>query len=435
MILIIYSNINGLLGWEDFALKGAIKFQDYGFLIAISLLFFGLFQIRKQLPDYVTTLRKMPLYNAINVYWIYYVGLFIFSVLIQGSILWPVKMARVFFYGLIFYVICRELLPNPLAKFEKIINCLMVATIFFGLLYIAYNTLGWDIYPKGEHESFNLGYLVGEVKRNFSGFPMFAFYFIFLFTERLMTGKGSKLFNLSGLVILLLCLLFMLTRGTLILTVMMAGFLVVYRPLSLAMLTRLSVLAVLLLLALALVPYVAEGHYMAMMRRFDEFSNHGLASSSNFVFRINELERIIKNVMDFNPFFGFGFTVVWAFGYTSNLYHAGSADNGFSNLIGVTGFVGLAIFMVVISCWIIVNRKLQVLEGNDGYARVHFIFCIFMLGSFMNGASMSYMHTFALFIAYDLMAYAYRVHARQQSPKSTVATNCTVLSNKFMGQI
>ena len=39
MILLIYSNINGLLDWEDFALQGVIKFQDYGLLISLVLIF------------------------------------------------------------------------------------------------------------------------------------------------------------------------------------------------------------------------------------------------------------------------------------------------------------------------------------------------------------------------------------------------------------
>ncbi len=207
MILLIFSNLNGLLGWEDFALKGTIKFQDYGLVITIVILFLSAMRLHNPLPAYVTTLRKLPLYNAINVYWIYYIGLFLFSVFLQGSILWPVKMARFFFYGLIFYLIHQEILSDPLVKFEKIINCLMISTVLLGLLYIAYNLLGWNIYPKGEHETFNLGYLIHEVKRNFSGFPMFTYYFIFLFTDRLMLGKGRMLFNFAGLVILmLLCL-------------------------------------------------------------------------------------------------------------------------------------------------------------------------------------------------------------------------------------
>lgn len=428
MILIIYSNINGLLGWEDFALKGFIKFQDYGFLITVTMLFLSAFSLRKPEPEYLSALRNIPLLNAVNAYWLYYICLFVFSALIMGSIIWPIKMARVFFYGIIFYLIYKEMLLNPIITFEKIINCLLIATVIFGVLYITYNIFGLDIYPKGEQESFNLGYLVGDVKRNFSGFPMFTYYFIFLFTEKLMTGSGNKLLNLTGLSILLLCLLLMLTRGTLILTILMLGFLVAYRKLNKDILLRLFLLVILLLTGLILVPFLAEGHYLAMLRRFDEFSNYGLAGSANFVYRMQEFERIVGNVIDFDPFFGFGFTVVQAFGYSSGgLYHAGSADNGFSNLIGVTGFVGLTFFLVVIVCWILVNVKLQALK-SESYSRVHFVFIIFMLGSFLNGSSMSYMHAYVLFLTYDLMAYAYLTHGQREIYKLRPSTKASVFA-------
>ncbi|MFZ2333282.1 MAG: O-antigen ligase family protein [Sideroxyarcus sp.] len=406
MILITYSNVNGLLGWEDFAMQGFIKFQDYGLLATFTLLFLSVFSFRKRGVDYESKVRETPLYTAVNIYWAYYASLFVFSVFAMMSLIWPIKMGRTFFYGTIFYLIYRELLPNPIINFEKIISCLMYATIVFGLCYIAYNTLGLEIYPKGAYESFDLGGTSDDVKRNFSGFPMFAYYFIFLFTNRLIQGTGNKFINSAGLAILMLCVLLMLTRGTLILTILMVIFLVMYRKPTSKNMKRFGALFVLMAVVITLIPYVAEGHYLAMVRRFEEFSGAGLTGASNFNVRAREFSQILKNIMDFDPFFGFGFTVASVFGYTSFQLHGGSADNGYSNLLGVTGFVGLGVFIFVITTWLIVNIKLQLMKVEE-YSKVNFVFIIFILGSFMNGASMSYMHAYVLFLTYDLLAYAY----------------------------
>lgn len=405
MILIIFSNVNGLLGWEDFALKGLIKFQDYGLLLTLLILFFDRFTLNRKTPQYGKEAIRSPLYLIVQFYWMYYLALFLFSIAIQGGIEWPVKMGRMFFYGWIFFLIYLKLLPDPVANFNKIINCLMIATIVFGLFYVAYNVLGWEVYPKGEHEVFSLAGL-DDVKRNFSGFPTFAYYFIFLFTHRLMTDTGSKIINLFGLLLLMLCVLLMLTRGTMILTAVMMLFTIFYRKLSAVALSRILMLVIALFIAVPLIMFFAEGHYQAMLLRFSEFSSTGLSHSGNFLVRASEFSRIIKNVMDFDPFFGFGFTYVAAFGYTSSLIHGGSADNGFANLIGTTGFVGLFIFIALMFLWAKVNLKLQALQAEP-YSKVNFVFMIFMMGSFLNGSSMSYMHAYALFLAYDLLAYAY----------------------------
>lgn len=406
MIFITYSNVNGLLGWEDFAMQGFIKFQDYGLLMTFTLLFLGTFSLKKTRPAYEATVQRTPLYTAVNIYWIYYVCLFVFSILAMRSVVWPIKMGRTFFYGSIFFLIYRELLPDPIANFKKIINCLMYATIVFGLCYIAYNTLHVGIYPTEAYESFDLGGAASDVTRNFSGFPTFAYYFIFVFTNRLIQGTGNKLINAAGLGILMLCVLLMLTRGTLILTILMTTFLVLYRWPTLRNLKRLVALVVLMAVVIVLIPYVAEGHYLAMVRRFEEFSGGGLSGAKNFDVRTREFAQIFKNIMDFDPLFGFGFTLAGAFGYSSFQLHGGSADNGYSNLLGVTGFVGLGVFLSVIACWLIVNIKLQAMKIEE-YSKVNFVFIIFMLGSFMNGANLSYMHAYILFLTYDLLAYSY----------------------------
>jgi hypothetical protein len=405
MLLIVFSNINGLLDWEDFALKGVIKFPDYGLVLTILILFFDRFTINRDTPEYSLAVKHSSLYKMIQVYWFYYLVLFLFSVVIQGGLEWPIKMGRVFFYGWIFFLVYQQLLRDPIGKFTKIINCLMIATLVFAGLYIAYNLFGWSIYPKGDQEIFSLVHL-GDIKRNFSGFPTFTYYFILLFTHRLINDENGKFWNLGGLLILLLCVLLMLTRGAAVLIVLLMLFMILYRRQTAVGMTRISILVVALLIAVPLIMIFAEGHYQAMSNRFNEFSTTGVGGSSNVLVRTREFSKIIKNLVDFNPVMGFGFTNVWMLGFRSNVYHGGSADNGFSNLLGTTGFLGLLIFMLLIFFWLRTNLKLQALRAEP-FSKVNFVFIIFMMGSLMNGAGMSYMHTFALFMAYDLLAYAY----------------------------
>jgi hypothetical protein len=50
-----------------------------------------------------------------------------------------------------------------------------------------------------------------------------------------------------------------------------------------------------------------------------------------------------------------------------------------------------------------------------------------MLGSFMNGSSMSYAHQYSLFLAYDLLAYAYIKYRRDKE----LLLNKKLVSNKL----
>lgn len=419
-VLLIYSNINGLLDWEDFALKGVIKFQDYGLLITLCLLVSYAFGNNRKEPKYMLVARNTMLYNAMNAFWIFYAGVFAFSVIIQGP-LWAIKMGRVFFFGLVIYVLLREVMDDPLVRFEKLIRVLMWATLFFGGLYILYNLTNLPIYPRGEHEIFNISYLDNEVKRNFSGFPTFAHFFIFYFTDRLLRGEGNAIFNLLSLIALMLCVVMMLTRGTLILTIAMTLFMVIYRRLDAKALVRLAISAILLAILVPVVLAFTENYYMAMVRRFDEFAVKGVLASSNSMVRIKEFERIFANIMDFNPFFGFGFTNVWGLGYVSNVYHGGSADNGYSNLLGTTGFIGIGFFFVLMFSWLAVNLKLQALKAEH-ISRVNFVFIVFVFAAMMNNAHAGYVHFFGIFMIYDLLAYAYFKHQLGlASQKSTLS--------------
>jgi len=385
-----------------------IKFPDYGLILSLILIFMGGVLSRATILGYERDVRRSKLYQFILFYWGYYLFEFIYSIILQGNVEWPIKMGRVFFYGLVFFVIYKRIKPNPIAKFEKIINSLMMFTLLFGILYIGYNLFGIDFYAKESTEDF-ASFGLDEVKRNISGIPTFAGYFIILFTHNLMAGKGRKLVNFSGLLLLVFCQVLSLTRGFVILTGAIILLTILYRKISIAKFNRLAVISALVIVSLPLLVQLAPGYIQAISLRFSELSGSGgVMQTNNLLVRTIEFHRIVANVIDFNPFFGFGFTNIslLGLGYYSSLLHGGSADNGFSNLIGTTGFVGLAIFMSIIVLWARVNIKLQML-GKEPYAKVNFLFIIYMLGTFMNGASMSYMHNYALFIAYDLLAYAY----------------------------
>jgi hypothetical protein len=416
-ILLFYSNINGLLGWEDFALKGFIKFQDYGLMITLFLL--GLHILHQSFdrhePDYVKVARRTVLYNAINFFWINYLVLFAFAVVLQGAV-WPIKMGRTFFYGLVIYVAYREIMVDPLAKLERLFRFMMWLTLFFGSLYIFYNLSGFEIYPKGEHEVFKTGHLNEEdVRRNFSGFPTFAHFFLFYFVDRILRNEGSRLFNVAGASILAACVMLVLTRYTLVITLAITLFLILYRKQDIRTVGRLAAAAVAFAVLLPLIGFFTETYYTALLSRFDEFSGSGVLGSSSAQVRLTEFKQIFSNVMDFNPFFGFGFTVPWGFGYKTNVYHAGSADNGYANILGISGFLGLMLFFVLIGSWIIVNRRLRALEAEN-LSRVTFAFIFFVLAGMMNDAHASYMHYFGIFMVYDLFAYAYLKHQLIRKP-------------------
>lgn len=407
MALLIFSNLNGLLDWEDFALKGVVKFQDYGLVITLLIIFSSAISKDRTYFIYERAVKNSYLYKLILGYWVYYFFEFIYSILIQGDLEWPIKMGRTFFYGLVIFLIFKQLKPNPVALFEKVITILKFITLLLGTFYVFYNLGGFDIYPKGEHEEFVINGLQ-NVKRNFSGLPTFTYYFIILFSDLLVRGRQSTLINLGGLLLLVACVFFSLTRGMLLLTIAIIVLTVFLSRPNAKMILRIASFTGVLLLLVPLFPLIASSHFEAMTMRFEEFGESGLTQSGNFVVRSMEFSRIIGNVLDFNPLFGFGFTNIemLKLGYQSNVLFGGSPDNGYSNLIGTTGFIGLGLFLVLMAFWIRTNLKLQALK-MEPYSKVNFIYIIFMLIAFLDGASFSYMHSYALFIAYDLLAYAY----------------------------
>jgi hypothetical protein len=433
-IILFYSNINGLLDWEDFALKGYVKFQDYGLVLVALLIVWRSFEIKRGEPGYMKVARETTLYNTINIYWMYMFGLFILSVAIQGMV-WSVKMARVFFYGTFIYLLYFMVADNPLVKFKRIISSLMWITLFFGCLYIAYNLADIPIYPKAPQEVFLGSYLDKDVKRNFSGFPTFANFFVFYFIDRILRNDGNKIFNAISLFILLACVVFMLTRYTLVVTGIGVIIVAIYRKQTPSTILRLIGATVLLIALVPILYYIGDSHILALVKRFEEIvTGSNVLESSTGRVRVVEFQRIFSNVMDFNPFSGFGFVLPWFFGYRSSLYHAGSADNGYSNMLGVTGFIGVIAFLVLIGSWLVINRRLRAMDAED-LSRVNFAFIIFILLGMMNNASAGYMHYFGVFMAYDLIVYSYLKYQKDQSSgENKLKLNGTTWQSKEFGR-
>ncbi|GGK77525.1 hypothetical protein GCM10007941_29540 [Amphritea balenae] len=303
---------------------------------------------------------------------------------------------------------------NPVAVFNDIICILKWSTIFFGVCYFGYNLLGWEIYPKGVHEEFLLD--VEDVKRNFSGFPVFCFYFIIYLTDRVLSSTTVKFIDVASLFILIGCVLLSLTRGSLILMFAVMLLVLVYRSPMIRSFKRMLFIFALFTIVSPFLVDVFSGHLTALFGRFDEFKVAGYDQSSGYMVRAIEFNNIINNVLDFNPILGFGFTNLNALGlgYQSNVIHGGSPDNGFSNLIGVTGFLGTFLFMCVLVFWLNVNINLQLMK-MERFSKVHFIFIIYLVLSFINAASMSYVYLFVVFLVYDLLAYSYYKQMKKSS--------------------
>ena len=140
------------------------------------------------------------------------------------------------------------------------------------------------------------------------------------------------------------------------------------------------------------------------MERMSEITNSGISNTSNFEVRNYHLLESINNVINFNPYFGFGFSKPALLGYTFQGFHAGNPDNAFTNIIGMQGFVGLLLFLFLIVSWLFVNIKFRKTHKSK-YSKIHFILILWFIMSAFNGSTFSYLYTFGLYFAYDVIIY------------------------------
>jgi hypothetical protein len=400
MIFLFYTNINGLLYYEDFAQKGVIKFPDYGFILSILIIIYVIYFKRSKADSIFNTNNSLLLLIYFHLF--YYLFLFLYSVVLQGSFEWPVKNGRFFLYGISIITFYLLLVKDPVGKYEKVVTFLKIYTIVFSIMYIIYNYFNINFY---RYEAFEIIETdKGMVNRNFAAFPYFLMYFYCLSLIDFFNRKGNSFKNVLLIFLYLICMVSVLTRGIII----NAGIIFILAYLISGN-RRTNIIYILFFFGLGFfvlnrIHYFETGNFLALIDRSREITDVGIGSTGNFEFRTKEFLNIFNNVVQFNPLFGFGFVNTSILGFHFNLDSAGSPDNGFTNLLGISGFIGLAIFLIIIIKWGLINIKLQRLKIDD-YSKVHFLYIISIVLSFMNGSSNSFLQSFGLFLIYDLLIY------------------------------
>lgn len=402
MIFLFYTNINGLLDWEDFAKHGVIKFPDYGFLLStfIVLYFIFLKKGRKTFAPLLST--KSSLLLLIIIFILYYIFLFFYSITLQGSLEWPIKIGRKYLYSISVLAFYMLIVSDPVDKFRKVISFLEIYTILFSVMYIVYNYFNINFYADQAYDIIDTN--KGVVNRNFAAFPYFLMYFYCFSLINFLNRKGNVFINLLLIFLYLICMISVLTRGMIITAgiIFVAAFVISEnRKINIAYILVSFGVGILFL---NYIHFFQTGNFLTLLERSSEIGDVGIANTGNFEYRTIQFFNIFNNVVNYNPLFGFGFMNTNLLGYHFNNISAGSPDNGFTNLLGISGFVGLTLFMVIIIKWALLNIKLQ-RSGSDNFSKVHFLFVISILLSLMNGSSNSYLESFGLFLVYDLLIY------------------------------
>jgi hypothetical protein len=401
MIFLFFTNINGLLNWEDFARHGSVKFPDYGFILAILIIIYILLLKRFKVDPIYNTNNSLLLLIYFDI--LYYLFLFIYSILLQGSIEWPLKIGRYYLYGISIIAFYLLLVTDPIIKFRKVVNFLKIYTIVFSIMYIIYSYFNINFYADVAYDTINTDN--GTVNRNFAAFPYFLMYFYCISLIDLLNRKGNYFINLLLIFLYLICMVSVLTRGLIISAIIILITAFIISDNRKANIFYLSFSFGLGIIILRSIHYFESNNFSTLLVRFSEVTNVGIRGTENFQVRTNEFLNVLNNVIHFNPLFGFGFVNTSLLGlYRFNNFTAGSPDNGFTNLLGTTGFVGLVIFITIIIKWVLINVKLQRFK-NDDFSKAHFLFIIYLLLSFMNGSSNSYLETFGLFLIYDLLIF------------------------------
>ena len=400
MIFLFYTNINGLLTGEDFAQKGVVKFHDYGLILAILTITYIIFYRREKVDPIFNTYNSLLLLIYCNIF--YYLFLFLYSIVLQCSFEWPIKIGRYYLYGISIIVFYLLLVTDPVSKFKKVVTFLKIYTVVFSIMYIIYNYFNINFYANEAFDIIDADNSI--VNRNFAAFPYFLIYFYCISLIDFLNRKGNPIINLLLVFLYLICMVSSLTRGL----ILSAGIIFILAYI-ISDNRRANIFYILFFFGIGFfvlksIHYFETGSFSTLILRFSEISDVGIGSTGNFEYRTKEFLNIFSKVIQFNPLFGFGFINTNLFGFHFNDMSAGSPDNGFTNLLGISGFIGLAIFLIIIMKWGLINIKLQRLK-IDNYSKAHFLFIISIFLSFMNGSSSSYLQSFGLFLIYDLLIY------------------------------
>jgi hypothetical protein len=251
-------------------------------------------------------------------------------------------------------------------------------------MYILYNYFNINFYANQAYDIIDANN--GVVNRNFAAFPYFLMYFYCISLVDFLNRKGNFIINLLLIFLYLICLVSIVTRGIII----SAGIIFILAYI-ISDNRRTNIYYILFFFGLGFfvlksIHYFETGSFSTLILRFSEISDVGIGGTSNFEYRTKEFLNILNNVIQFNPLFGFGFVNTSLLGlFSFNNFTAGSPDNGFANLLGISGFIGLAIFLTIIIKWGLINIKLQRSKIDD-YSKAHFLFMIYIVLSFMNGS-------------------------------------------------
>ncbi|CAG9168814.1 hypothetical protein LMG23994_01434 [Cupriavidus pinatubonensis] len=339
------------------------------------------------------------------VYVLYMFFILLLSVAMQG-IEWPIKLGRVFLFAVVgiqayLYVVSSG--PD----FEVlVVKWLKWITLVSAVLYVLYNLFGWEIYADDAYEIFSPEAGGDGVRRNFAAFPYFGVYFYVYFLIHAFRSRSvvrqAALILCAGL--LLLCIGLTLTRGLLItalaavpMTLFLSGRI---RFAAKALIT----IVIFAIMGTLLFGDLVTGYLDVLLSRFDEIFRFGISNVDNASVRSHEFLEILYRVLNSNPLVGFGFVNAQEARIGGRFLYAGSPDNAYSNLLGVSGFIGLSMYLLLLLIWTLVCMRLIVRWG-DVRARVSlvFIFCIFA-ANFI-GSTFGYIQSFVLFMVFDFYRY------------------------------
>ncbi len=401
-IFSFYTNVFGLLDPEIIQLPVGLDFRDIGLILTLLLII----KYRRKISIYK---NKAPFIITI-VYLIYLTFLFFYSYVIdESNFIESIKIGRTWMYGF-FIVLVFQLISwkNPFENYKKLINFLYPLTITLTVLYIIQNQFNIDIFGAKDYEVISLNGI--EARRNFYAYPFFSAFCIIYSLNSFLESKEKrqKVIHLSAYLILMLGTIYVLTRGLVIISISVSFLLLFYR--------RFDFKKTITLFVIIIVGYfifdsgVLEriNSFNVLLERMKEISDSGIRNTNNFQVRNIHFLNSVKNVLDFNPIFGFGYTLPAKLGYNFMLFHAGNPDNAFANIIGIQGFFGLFLFVLMVSTWLIINIKLQ-RQFSDPFTKIHFFVFLWLLMTAFNGNSFSYINNFALFFAYDIVSYYTRI--------------------------
>ena len=423
-LALIITNLNALLNNDSFGL-GSLNFSDY--IFPITFFVFILYKVNnysfKYFKDSIT-------YKFFLIYIYYQVFLIFYSLSInKEDVIWIFKIGRYQFYGLFVMLTFIFIEKNPVLIFEKMIGFTNKVIIFFTVLFLIDSLAGISIFVLADYHKMISDNGI-EMKRNFYAYPIFSGYFYIYNMQKLIDSKSKKhaLINLGNVIIILLAIIAIMTRGFVI------GVFVC--TLALLFLNRLDFKKRLLLILFVslfvvigvygVLNYIPE--YTELIERLFEIKNKGLSGTANFQVREQWLKKAIENVNSFNIFFGFGYTRPDPNIFKFMSFSAGNPDNAFANIIGMQGFIGFFIFCSLVISWLITNWKLRRLK-TENISKINFVYIIWLIISTQNSNTFSFIQSFGFFLAYDIVTYNFFVKLNQGL--IILNTKSTNIKNKF----